>query len=335
MTQPGQKRGEPAKEMDDAFMRRGGPGTFRAKEAAGVLLLLHSLLAIIMHVLRVVVPDAQASFLNSGLTGYVSSALIMQGICILLPTVFVLFYFNVPPAVVPGPSSSSGGWILMSATAGIPAAIVFTGLNNGYVYILTKNGIILPGATIASPDISGELPHYPVVILLSILLPGIVEELMFRGVIQGSMEWAGGRFSSVAVPAVTFAVFHVNIMFVVAPLLAGFLLGYIRLKTGTVYASILTHMTMNLTILLMGPLLPQLTSEYVATMNSNSVLYASLVAALVASVALIPILLAFSSLRTPRRRPLPRKHAFPVGFQYALGFLVLLGSMLFYYFTNT
>ncbi|MHB8961875.1 MAG: CPBP family intramembrane glutamic endopeptidase [Saccharofermentanales bacterium] len=311
------------------------PVAYPAKEAAGTLLLLHAMLAIIMQILKYVVPSSMSAFLNSGITGYVSSALIMQGICILIPVVFVVFHFGVPASAVPGPSSPSGGWIIMSATAGIPAAIVFTGLNNGFVYILTKNGIILPASVMASSDLTREPNYYVIVILLSVLLPGIVEELMFRGIIQGSIESAGGRFTAIALPAVTFAVFHVNIMFVVAPLLAGFLLGYIRYKTGTVYASILTHITMNLTILLMNPLLPQLTSEYVSTMSSNSVLYASLLAALVASVALIPMLLAFSSVRTARRRTPPPTPSFPVGYKFVFGFLVLLASMLFYYYTNS
>jgi membrane protease YdiL (CAAX protease family) len=318
---------------DDGF--REVPVAYPAKDAAGTLLLLHAMLAIIMQILKFVVPGSMAGFLNTGITGYVSSALIMQGICILIPVVYVIFHFRVPSSAVPGPSSPSGGWIIMSATVGIPAAIVFTGLNNGFVYILTKNGIILPASIMASPDLTREPNYYIIVLLLSVLLPGIVEELMFRGIIQGSIESAGGRFSAIALPAITFAVFHVNIMFIVAPLLAGFLLGYVRYKTGTVYASILTHITMNLSILLMNPLLPQLTSEYVSTMSSNSVLYASLLAALVASVALVPMLLAFSSIRTARRRQPPASPSFPVDYKFVIGFLVLLASMLFYYYTNS
>ncbi|MHB1454224.1 MAG: CPBP family intramembrane glutamic endopeptidase [Saccharofermentanales bacterium] len=311
------------------------PVAYAARDAAGTLLLLHALLAIIMQILKYVVPGSMSSFLNTGITGFVSSALIMQGICILIPAAFVLFYFRVPSSVVPGPASPSGGWIIMSATVGIPAAIVFTGLNNGFVYILTRNGIILPASVIAAPDIAGEPQYYIIIILLSVFLPGIVEELMFRGIIQGSIESAGGRFSAIVLPAAAFAVFHVNLMFIVAPLLAGFLLGYVRYKTGTVYASILTHITMNMTILLMNPLLPQLTSEYVSTMSSNSVLYASLLASLVASVALVPMLLAFSSVKTARRRHLPEVPAFPVDYKYMIGFSILLASMLFYYYTNS
>lgn len=307
----------------------------QAKAAAGTLLLLHSLLAVITQTLKVVIPAPYSSFLSTGIIGYVSSALVMQGLCILLPVVYVLFRFRVPPQAVPGPSSPSGGWIIMSATVGVPAAIVFTGLNNGFVYFLARQGILMPAAVIAPTDPAGGKQYIMFVVLLAVLLPGIAEELMFRGVIQGSMESAGGRVSAIVIPAVTFAVFHVNITFIVAPLLAGFLLGYVRSKTGTVYASILTHITMNLTILLMEPLLPQLTSEYAATMTSNSILYASLLAALVASVALIPMLLAFSAVRSPARHRPEGASRIPLGSRYAAGFLILLASMLFYYFTNS
>ena len=313
---------------------RANPAAYAARDAAGTLLLLHALLAILLQILRFVVPDAMADFLSDDITGYVSSALMMQGLCILLPVVYVMFHFSVPASVVPGPSSPTGGWIIMSATVGVPAAIVFTGINNGFVYALTRNGIILPSSAMATADIVGEPNYFLVVLLLSVLLPGIVEELMFRGIIQGSMEAVGGPVVTILIPAAAFAVFHVNILFIVAPFLAGLLLGYVRHKTGTVYASILTHITMNLTILLMNPLLPQLTSEYVSTMSSNAVLYASLISALVASVALIPMLIAFSSVRTKRRLRLKVDDAFPVDHKFVIGFLVLIGSMLFYYYTN-
>ncbi|MDD2393549.1 MAG: CPBP family intramembrane metalloprotease [Eubacteriales bacterium] len=312
--------------------------TLRARDAAGTLLLIHSLLAIIVHILKSGLSESFSEFLSSGMPGFVSSTLIMQGICILLPTLFVIFHYGLPADIIPGTSTPSGGWTIMSATIGIPAAIVFTGINNGFIYVLYKSGVKLP-SLVSSADIAAEskgITGYIVVILLSVLLPGIVEELMFRGVIQGSMASGGRVFASILLQAAAFSVFHVNIMFIAAPFFAGLLLGYIRHKTGTVYAGILAHMTMNLTILFMAPLLPTLTAEYVSEMTSNSILYASVIAATVASVALIPMLIAFSSVKSPTRygAPVKGKKLFPVDLKFILGSIILIGSMFFSYFTN-
>ncbi len=310
-----------------------------ARDAAGTLLLLHALLSILMYILKFWISDDFTEFLGSGMPGFVSSALIMQGICILLPTIFVMAHYGLSSDLIPGPSTPTGGWTIMSATVGIPAAIVFTGLNNGYIYILYKSGVRLPSAETVVPEASveqagGGIAGFIVVLILSVLLPGIVEELMFRGVIQGAASAGGQVTAAIIIQAVVFAVFHVDILFLIAPFLAGLLLGYIRHKTGTVYAPVLAHITMNLTILLMKPLLPALTAEYVAEMTSNAVLYASLIAAAAASVALIPMLVAFSSVRAPQTRKERQAKFFPVDHKFIIGALILTGSMLFYYFTN-
>lgn len=305
-----------------------------ARDAAGTLLLLHSLLAIIMHILKYWISDDFSEFLGSGMPGFVSSALIMQGLCILLPVIFVVFHYDLPAGIIPGPSTPTGGWTIMSATIGIPAAIVLTGINNGFVYLLHSAGVRLPASAGTAIQTGDSISAFIVVLILSVLLPGIVEELMFRGVIQGSIASGGRIFTAIIVQAAAFAVFHVNFTFILAPFLAGILLGYIRHKTGTVYAGILAHITMNLTVLLMEPLLPSLTAEYVADMTSNAVLYASLIAASVASAALIPMLIAFSSVKSPVSQRVSLVRVFPVDIKFTAGMLILLGSLLFYYFTG-
>lgn len=303
------------------------------RDAAGTLLLLHAMLAIIVQFLKFEVTENFSLFLSSGWIGFVSSALIMQGICILLPTIFVIYHYNIPAKIVPGILPTSGGWILMSATIGIPAAIVFTGLNNGFVYILSKMGLHFSTVSSSIDSFGGGLNGFVIILFLSVLLPGIVEELMFRGVIQGSMEHKGRGVLAVIIPAFAFAVFHADIMFFIAPFLAGLLLGFVRHKTGTVYASIITHVVMNLTILLMHPLLPQLTFEYLSQMPTNALLYASLLASAVASVALIPMLIAFSSVKSP---PVKKniEALFPINFKFVIGLLILIGSTLFNYFAK-
>ena len=77
-----------------------------------------------------------------------------------------------------------------------------------------------------------------------------------------------------------------------------------------------------------------ITAEYVADMTSNAVLYASLIAASVALAALIPMIIAFSSVKSPVTAKIRSVSIFPVDYKFMAGMLILTGSMLFYYFTS-
>ena len=302
--------------------------------AAGTLLLLHSLLSVLLQVAWVSMPEGFAGVSKEGLNGYVVAGILMQSICILLPTLFILFWFDMPVDTSLGISKSTPGGLLMSVTIGIPAAVVFIGLNNGFIYWISQLGIVLPSAPLPSWTAYQGPRAFLLVVMVSVLLPGIIEELMFRGVIQGSMESEGGQFSAIVLQAFAFAIFHADPLFLLAPFLAGMLLGFVRQKTGSVYSSILTHMSLNLTILLMRPILPRITSEYFNGTPSLQVLYSSLLAAAIAAVALIPMVLVFSAFSKTPSRVRRKLVLFPVDWKFILASLVLISMLLFVYFAN-
>jgi len=301
---------------------------------AGTLLLLHSLLSVLLQIAWVSMPEGFAGISKAGLNGYVVSAILMQGICILLPALFVMFWFDMPVNTSVGISKSTPGGLLMSVTIGIPAAVVFIGLNNGFIYWISQMGIVLPSAPLPSWTAYQGPRAFILVVMVSVLLPGIIEELMFRGVIQGSMESEGGQFSAIFLQAFAFAVFHADPLFLLAPFLAGMLLGFVRQKTGSIYSSILTHASLNLTILVMRPILPRITSEYFTGAPSLQVLYSSLLAAAIAAVALIPMVLVFSTLSKTAPRASRKLVFFPVDWKFILACLVLISTLLFVYFTS-
>ncbi len=280
-------------------------------------------------------PDGYLGISKIGLNGYVLAAVAMQGICVLAPAIFVLVWFRMPADESLAIKSPTPGGLIMSLTIGIPAAVVFIGLNNGFIYFLSKNGIDLPSPPLPGWTAFAGPRSFMLVLIVSVLLPGIIEELMFRGVIQGSMESEGGRFSAILLQGFAFAVFHADPMFIIAPFLAGCLLGFIRRTTGSIYSSIFAHISLNLTILLMRPLLPRITSAYVTSTSSMQMLYASLLAACIAAVALVPMLVLFSSQAPPDRKAHEKLVFFPADWKFIMGCLILISSLLFVYFTNS
>jgi membrane protease YdiL (CAAX protease family) len=304
------------------------------KGGAGTVLLLHAVLSVILQVTWISLPDKTFGVIKNGMIGYVSAALLMQGICILVPALFVIFWFNIPAKLSVGISKGFGGGLIMSATMGIPAAVVFVGLNNGFVYLLSRLGFVLPPSSLPNSSVGQGPSTFVLVMLIGVLLPGIIEELMFRGLILGSMQSQGGRYSAIFFSALAFAIFHADPLFILAPFLAGLLLGFIRTKTGNIYSTILTHSVMNLTIILMAPLLPKITYEYVSTMTSNSVIYASLLSACIASVALIPMIFTLSTICDSTRKQSEKYVLFPFDVKFVLAMLILTATLLFVYFSG-
>jgi uncharacterized protein len=87
-------------------------------------------------------------------------------------------------------------------------------------------------------------------ILRVVILAPVVEELIFRGVIFSSFQRIYPAFWVIFFSALLFALFHLNPWQLGPTFLLGLLLGYVRLKTGSLLAAMLTHALHNLMIFL-------------------------------------------------------------------------------------
>lgn len=96
-------------------------------------------------------------------------------------------------------------------------------------------------------------------VLSTLILPPLVEELIFRGLIQKYLERAGMRWILAnVVQAVLFGVFHQNLVQGIYAALLGFALGFVAYRYNTLAASMLMHMFYNL----MGTLIVDLESRF-------------------------------------------------------------------------
>jgi membrane protease YdiL (CAAX protease family) len=87
------------------------------------------------------------------------------------------------------------------------------------------------------------------------LLPALVEETIFRGLVLGSLdEWRPSL--AVAASALAFGVFHLDVAQGVATLVLGLGFGFIVQTTGSVVGAMVAHGTYNLLVLLTQRYLP-------------------------------------------------------------------------------
>ncbi len=311
----------------------------KVRVAPGILLIVHAVLAVLLQVGWTLLPDGAMGLDKSSLQAFVVAAFLMQGVCILIPTLVIAFSYGIKPRMLLGRSLPRPGGILLAIAAGIPAAVLLTGLNNIAAYALARSGFTFPMPA-AVHSIPSEPQAFALVVVMSVVIPGIVEELMFRGLMQGAMEHTGARLSAVILPALAFALFHADPLFLLAPFGAGLLLGYLRASTGSLFTAIVAHMTLNMTMLVMKPLLPQWRDALQASptsFDSGSLLTLSIVASVIALIACIPVLLAFSSslyrkstapVRISGPQPTPRVF---LEWRFFLGCLILAGFLFWFY----
>lgn len=72
----------------------------------------------------------------------------------------------------------------------------------------------------------------------------VVEELAFRGYVMGNLRFFGDGFA-IAVSAVVFALLHGNMIQAPFALMAGFVLGFLSVKTGTIWTAVIIHLLNN------------------------------------------------------------------------------------------
>jgi hypothetical protein len=116
------------------------------------------------------------------------------------------------------------------------------------------------------------------------ILPGICEEVMFRGMIMKSYEKLGIK-KAILFSALLFGIFHFNIQNLLGPIFLGIVFGYVVYKTNSIYSSMIAHVTNNT----IATLLNYSISNYAANLNTQQ------------SVELVqnipyPLMMTFSSL---------------------------------------
>ncbi len=85
----------------------------------------------------------------------------------------------------------------------------------------------------------------------SAITPAIVEEIVFRGMILNGLRTKFNDISAIFLSSLMFALMHGNLQQLVYPFVLGLILGWLKLRTGSVIPCMIVHFTSNfLTILL-------------------------------------------------------------------------------------
>jgi membrane protease YdiL (CAAX protease family) len=100
----------------------------------------------------------------------------------------------------------------------------------------------------------------PLAILVG-LVPGICEEILFRGYMQTRLTRAWGPVVGIALSSIVFAIFHLDPVHSAAVLALGFYLGWIAWASGSTLPAMLAHFVNNFLSVLAVTLLPEAATE--------------------------------------------------------------------------
>lgn len=212
---------------------------------------------------------------------YTTQPLLQAGVDILLVIVCLLLPFLAAnrammrvtgirePLALGAPQA--GGGLLLAIPAGVGFCILANTVSGYLITFLEALGLEL-----SSPDL--PLPDGPLGVVVSffrvVVVAAMVEELCFRGVVMGHLRRYGDGFA-VAMASLVFAMMHCNLIQAPFALIVGFALGYLSIRTGTLWTGIVIH-AVNNTISLVFTYLMERMDENAAGLLYSIVTYALL-----------------------------------------------------------
>lgn len=160
----------------------------------------------------------------------------------LLPALCVKFMTGIPVRVA-FPMRAPGFGVLVSGLFFCLGISVIGQMVSVYLYTFVQwlTGIASGAATVPVPQNAAEMGAY---IAFNTLLPAVLEEMLFRGVILQSLRRFGDGFA-LAVSSILFGLCHGNFIQTPNAILMGVAIGYFVLRTGSLLTGMVIHFVNN------------------------------------------------------------------------------------------
>jgi len=108
-----------------------------------------------------------------------------------------------------------------------------------------------------------EFPVSPIISIFSVIIVApIYEEIIFRGILLRGMAKKMNPNIAIVVSALLYAIVHMNIPQGINAFFLGLVLGFIYLRSGSIYLSIFAHFVNNILALSISPLFPLIGGKY-------------------------------------------------------------------------
>lgn len=141
--------------------------------------------------------------------------------------------------------------------AGVAAMLFVNYVSFPWFMLIEALGGTLPGGRVAVPTSPAELCAS---ILMVAVLPGVAEELLFRGVLLSAWE-EKGSLRALIITSVWFTALHDSIAGIPAEFICGAILAFLVISTNSLFAGIIFHTVYNASGLILSYLASGQTAE--------------------------------------------------------------------------
>jgi membrane protease YdiL (CAAX protease family) len=132
-------------------------------------------------------------------------------------------------------------WVLVSTMAA--AALFYTAFQTYYFRLMPPR----PDATTAFDSYTHQPLGWVATLVASVLVLPAIEEVVFRGWVLRSIERRSSTAAALALSAILFSAFHLELWAAPFHIVSGLLFGVVALRTNSVGAAMLVHMVANAT----------------------------------------------------------------------------------------
>ncbi|MBN1554946.1 MAG: CPBP family intramembrane metalloprotease [Phycisphaerae bacterium] len=132
-----------------------------------------------------------------------------------------------------------GKWLLLSAVFGVGTFLLAGAC---FYYWFPSLGI---EQIYYSRVFLSEGYGWGMIFLMVCVIPPLVEELAFRGVILGGLRRVLSAREAILVSAIMFSILHMSVWMIPFTLLLGILTGWVRIRSGSLYPCFLMHLVHN------------------------------------------------------------------------------------------
>lgn len=178
---------------------------------------------------------------------YMNDPLFQSGADIIIILLSILLPFSVFGKLIekrsglqnslPFEKPKAKGLMPLAIVSGLGFCMVANIITNALNSFVTSFGVELSSPELAMPD--GAL-GVVVSFCRIVVVAAFVEEIAFRGYIMQNLRKFGDGFA-VAMAALVFALMHCNLIQAPFALIVGFALGYLSIKTGTLWTAVIIH----------------------------------------------------------------------------------------------
>ena len=234
------------------------------------------------------VPEERLFYEKTSLIGY-SMITLARLLLLLLVYVLVTEHYKIQEHSTWGRNPGLGGFFI-SFLVGVPAMMLSTSAHNLFIYLELKLDNPLPRQLYYYVTEEQSLYGVLLLMVIGILLPILVEELFFRGLVYAVLpdHW----YFRILLPAILGTLFAVNRLEFIPLLIIGLCCSCVRFFTDSTLCSCLTRIGLFCSHTLLAPILTEVAPD--AAQNamdySRTVLYASLIGAVLGVVMMLVLL---------------------------------------------